>query len=364
MTKAYRIEKAFEVFEDMLWFFALTWRLEGRHKDADRLPKPEEFRNRLICRKDVADLIESVHDLLDNQRDQQAFDHLSHIILDVANWTWFSRRVFSLSSSLANMLLDTDLPDFLPRDTKLVAPVFAVALEGSIASSKFEHDFFVCCGDYRNENDEYGVLSFRSYLPCLDDYKRVSVDDKIRAKKLEKRGDKEKLQGIYQKTLNQFRNSEFVGFTVYCPPNKPYNDILLNDNSLVDIDGFKINIDDREILFKLGMGLNLYLQSSRGDDQEVRTKLSLPRQTRGRSILIGAELFDLSVSRACSRYSDPSSGGDNVEVRPHFRRGHWRRPKGFGHDPSALATEWVRPTWVRLDRIGKGEQPVGSLQKV
>lgn len=44
----------------------------------------------------------------------------------------------------------------------------------------------------------------------------------------------------------------------------------------------------------------------------------------------------------------------------HWRRGFWRRARGFGHDPEAPRTVWVRPTMVNRDKCPETGLPVGS----
>jgi hypothetical protein len=50
-----------------------------------------------------------------------------------------------------------------------------------------------------------------------------------------------------------------------------------------------------------------------------------------------------------------------IEISPHFRCGHWRRPPGFGHDPNHPKTVWVRPSIINADKLREGELPAGSM---
>jgi hypothetical protein len=50
--------------------------------------------------------------------------------------------------------------------------------------------------------------------------------------------------------------------------------------------------------------------------------------------------------------------------RAHWRRGHYRRPKGQGTDPSAKRSVWVRPTLVNAHRLPRGSVPGASASDV
>lgn len=57
-------------------------------------------------------------------------------------------------------------------------------------------------------------------------------------------------------------------------------------------------------------------------------------------------------------------GKGGYEVSTHHREGHWRRPPGKGHDPTADKTVWIRPTIVRRDRLQEGTLPKGTEKVV
>jgi hypothetical protein len=353
--KANRLEKALETYEDVLWFMRTLMRAQG--KDVSSIPVSTALRTALenghraddIC---MALIQRSSKKSLDDPND--VFKLLCDCATDFADWVHGSRRIFYVSKTLTDMLLETELPEFVPKDVKFVAPSFAIALESPVTTSKgIVHDFIMFSSSVRT-SEEYGaLLSLRSYFKEYDSYQRKSPAEKEKMQKAMMKNPHAR-EKYRQQFVRDYDKLGFKGFTILCDDDVPFNDILNEPHP---------EIEDREILFKIGMGLNLYLQSARKGDKEVRTRVEANPTERGKTIVHGAELFEVSVSEAFTRPSQHSEGHSGNEVRPHFRRGFWRRPKGFGQDPTALATEWVRPTWVRKDKIAEGVQPVGAFQK-
>ena len=354
-----RLEKALEAYEDSLWCLHQVWESEGR--DTSRLLPPMSLREKLSRGEPTNEVFDALLDSSAQEKDRNR-DGLIQLLLDtavdVADWAQTSRRIFSVSKSLTEMLMETDLPEFKAGEVKFVSPVFAVALEEPIVTSPGKiHDFLVFINLPMEEDDQAVMISIRSYTPSLDNYHRIS--DKERGKVEEMRyTSPRQFRRYLPKIIREFSKVGCIGFSYVCPEGFPYNSLLGAEGV-----GESVATEDREVLFKIAFGLNLYLQSARKGDQETRVVNRPKRSERGRSVMDGAELFELNVSSAFSR-SGPSEHEihSGFEVRPHFRRGHWRRPKGFGQDPDAPATEWVRPTWVHKDRIDQGIQPVGSLQ--
>jgi hypothetical protein len=83
-----------------------------------------------------------------------------------------------------------------------------------------------------------------------------------------------------------------------------------------------------------------------------------------RSITDGARICTVSSSYVLSQAEQAVIGRreqtGTYQVRPHFRRGHFRRRPGHGHDPAAPRVVWVRPTLVRADRLPPGGIPGGT----
>jgi len=348
--KIERLEKILQAYEDHYWAIKITAGEMGN-------VLPSAFFLRRALQKN--ERVDGLCSLLWKLSIQQSLDGINFwknaydVATDLADWVFGSRRAFRVSPSLANMLLETDLPDFLPTQVKFVAPAFVVVLDEPIkclAKFQTEHDFFVFASYQMEEGDR--AISIRSYSPGYDTYQGLTPLERARIKKPLQTGGR-----ISKKILSQLversRDTNYTGFDLFCPDDVPYNEIL-NDESE--------EAEARALLFRLCFGLNLYLQSARKGDSEKRHKVQSRSSDRGDSVVKRIELFELSVSEAFQRPAGSSNEATGREISPHFRRGFWRRRKGFGDDPEALKTEWVRPTWVRKDRIARGEQPIGSFQ--
>ncbi len=321
--------------------------------DLTKVPEPPALRQALLTRNLGASM-QLCSDLFDAG---PAYKFGYDCASDLADWCIHSKKVFSISASLGEMLLATDLPDFTAEGIKFVAQAFIVRLETPIKSSTGrEHDFILC-----SYCPNSGALSIRSYPKTYESYKPFDEATKTRVEK-----DQRNRNPGFQRFLDQFTHKTRSRFVV------GYTCILTSTTSIKDaiLQAAPPNEkDDWEIIFQLALGMNLYLQSAREKDREKFTELSdrNPVLADRKPIIHGAQLFELSVSTAFTRSGSEQSSNDEDQpgsVRPHFRRGYWRRPSGSGNDPTAFATIWVRPTWVRKDKIEKGEAPVGSLQSV
>jgi len=274
-------------------------------------------------------------------------------------WVFGSRRVYSASPSLVDMMLETNLPAFTFREMKFVADGFCIHLEEPKVWGGSSFDTILVGVDSNKGQLLFQALpcSYRDYRP-YDDHRRKQVE-----KHLYKQP--EKFDKDIRKRDRAAEQLSSIGFA-----------IETGDLSAHISEDFLRQIDDGQLqdyhieIFQLALGLNLYLQTARlPEDTEHVTRAHhpnvLPKGTR-KPFTGGTELFSLGTSTAFSRHC-PSKGSDHEAtgaVRPHFRRGFWRRPKGLGNDPTATATIWVRPTWVHQDKIAVGEKPVGSHQTV
>ncbi len=351
MKTADRLENILNEHEDALWLVRLGVKSNGG--DVSHVPEPHTLRKALVERNMAASM-QICSDLFDaGDQYKFAFDNAS----DLADWYFHSKRIFSISGALCEMLLATDLPDFSAEGMKWVSQAFVIRLEKPITSSAGrKHDFILCsyCPNTK-------ALSIRSYPKEYEDYEPFDEREKQRAEK-----DAQNRNPGFMKFLDKFTRkaqSRFVtGYTCFLFDTKSCRESIF-ESAPAD------ERDDWEMIFQLALGTNLYLQSAREHDGEKVTKIQHPvnsKPNKKRRITTGAELFELSTSTAFSSqsngtHSDQETGGG---VRPHFRRGYWRRPSGFGNDPTAFATIWVRPTWVRKDKIKEGENPIGSQQSV
>ncbi|MFA6475856.1 MAG: hypothetical protein WCV68_00420 [Candidatus Paceibacterota bacterium] len=359
------MEKALQAHEDSLWYLRQIWQTQG--KDSNCLPEPGALREALTNGDWTA--VNVILAMLwtyfkeELGKDTGLASILFYTAMDIADWVRNSRRVYSLSPSLAEMLLATDLPKFKARDVKFVSLVFAIKLEEPVTTPSGKvHDYIVFRYLPAGE-DGLTEIVMRSYSGEMDTYQRVSADKKKRIERLARNNP----AGFVQHSspcIGELNKATYTGLAFTCPV-----DIPLNEMMTAQVFGEDTPVEDREVLFRLCFGLNLYLQSSRKDDYEAkRTNRAWPNE-RGKPVTDQTDIFDLNVSTVFHRKSHSledeetcRSGG--YEMRPHLRNGHWRRPWGYGKDPDAPATVWIKPLWVRKDLIAKGVQPIGALRKV
>lgn len=126
---------------------------------------------------------------------------------------------------------------------------------------------------------------------------------------------------------------------------------------------FMLNVD------RLAIGLAMYLQTlpSRSPHQSEWRPTPRMSLVDGKAITDEAQICTVSCSHRLTREERVYLGIEGerqertaCELRAHFRRGHWRRPPGYGHLPEAPKIVWVRPTLVRRDRVAPGSLPGGS----
>ncbi len=273
---------------------------------------------------------------------------------DLAEWCTKSKRVFNISQSLAEMLIETELPDFPSNEVRFVNESFVIQIEEPIKMSNGRsHDFILCCYSSATHS-----LSIRSYPASYENYVALQQDQR---KVIEK--DARKKSRRFDRAVNRInKQSEdrfIVGYTCFVGHSHSLREAVF-DNAPED------EKEEWDFLFHLALGVNLYIQSTRTEDTEtVRIAPNCNKTRSGKtSFTAETQIFELSTSSVFSRKNQTSNSpeGPFGSIRPHFRRGYWRRPPGYGNDPEAFATIWVRPTMVHRDKVETGERPIGSIQ--
>ena len=323
--------------------------------DISCVPKPEDLRMALLNR-DTSSSIQICNALYD---EGQKLKFAYHCASDVSEWCTHSKRVYCISNGLCQMLMATDLPDFSAEGIKFISQSYVIQLEKPIMCTNGRaHDFFICVyvpGKH--------VLSIRSYPAEYEQYHPLS-EDKKRSVERDAQSKHPRFQEFVDKMNTQAGKRFVVGYSCY----------LLSGNTLQESILANAPADEREewkLMYQLVLGVNLYLQSARaeniGDSEVVSFVGQQTQKSKMREpITSEAQLFELATSSAFTQQSHAGSADNEPKgsVKPHFRRGFWRRPKGHGNDPNAHATIWVRPTWVRADKIDAGEHPRGSSQTI
>lgn len=349
-----------------------------------------EFRKWLLTRKpgEVFD-----HDRFSGKG--EAYDaigkllgHAADFPLYLTGWTVCSRRVYRLTSELQLLLNATSLQDVLWSDIHLPFDSFAIALENPIVDSKgkeFDTIMVLRFGDTRDAAATvflgfFVLCSDVEKLPPLSEAEKIYISRIVRKKKFER------LKSFLNKRDDETRK-HILDFL-------PGWEFLLKENRIADMlvtaslnelakkshgeskDWYEDERPVCESAMRIVLGLCMYLKSlpplpAVTPYRSDWTPIPHPRKDDPLAVTKGSEVCTVSSIYTISEEERmiltniqrvPGSQG-GWEVRAHFREGHWRRPKGKGHDPTAQKTVWVRPTIVRRDRLPEGGVP-GGTEKV
>ncbi len=346
-----RLENILAEYEDFTWLSRLVAQTQGQ--DISKLPRPETLRRALNAR-DFKTTMEVCHSLFDAG---DSYKSPFHVASDLADWCAHSQRVYHISAHLSELLRATRLPDFVLGSVKFVASAFVVSLEKAVTSASGRvHDFIICT----YSDDPVPSLTVRSYPQGYDAYQPLSSDKKRLVEKDAGKGHP-RFAEFCQKMIRQAESRFVVGYSVYS---------LGGQDSIIDMVSRSAPADEKddwELIYKLALGTNLYLQSARSGDVEKVSEVRIPKSDKRQPVPIvnGAKLFELAISSPSASYGHSDRNEQpSYSIGPHFREGYWRRPSGYGHDPEAEYTMWFRPTWVRKDKIAAGEKPIGSFRSV
>lgn len=352
--KTLLIENLLQFVEDTLWFARASMSVTVNMGDSEKFPRSLELREALSQNK-LPEAERIFTTLLNWTGTWQPLvgEYIANSVADITDWYFNSKRVFSLSTNLVDLLTQTQLPDFNPAETHFIANSFAVNLETPIVLGEHGrlYDFIVCTRD-----PVAHTLSIRAYPKALQTYKRLSNDEKIKITRDAKRGNErfvKRLERVMDESLDY---GAVQGYVINPNGEDGYR-------LIIERDAPKENREDFLKVLQIMLGINLYLQTQKSPlDSETKESLPMSQTERGPGISSGAEIFSFTTSYALHKRAENDHEGEtDKEIRPHFRKRFWRRPKGYGKDPHAKATEWVRPTWVRADRIEKGEIPLAAV---
>lgn len=351
------LEKILSEFEDFIWLGNLC---DSEKKRPAMFPESSDFRQALVSNNKNGAL-RFIEALAEVANKDCHFNYQRDAALDLYHWTFDSRRIFTVSSSLNEMLLNTNLPDFKANEITFSVPSFAIHLEEPIQFEDGRWYDFIILRTHCGQNEKLFALSIRAFEVTYRDYRPLTAAKK-KVVERDAHSRSPRFDKFMHKIVQQADNRKVIGYlaSVGSDPIPKAIRLAAPENEL----------EDWIRLYQLGIGLNLYLQTARlPEDTEHVTNFHypkvMPKDTR-EPFTNRTEIFSLGTSQAFSRHHPSKSDEDESvgSVRPHFRRGFWRRPKGFGNDPAAAATIWVRPTWVHQAKIDAGEQPVGSNQSV
>lgn len=281
--------------------------------------------------------------------DKPKLKFLSFFTYTFGLWMIVSKRSFSPSSELVNMLMHTDLPDFKIGEVKYVFEAFAIQLpEPIVEKDGTKHTLlFVVV-----EEDGFSVTSVDS--PTFDGFTPMPEKEFDKLVKRAKDGESFAADRLHENMHNWWGDND--------PIIKTFIFTASRDSTYEE--GLRGHGDDKYYngwanAYKLIVGLNLYLQTKRGDDIEKDIPYS-PTRDHDSSLFEDIKQLELAVRpRKVGSGKTELCAPTGRTVSPHSRIGHWRRYKSSDIQDGHWFG-WVRPCLI----LGSGSTFGGVIQKV
>lgn len=298
------------------------------------------------------------------------FTQSRKLAMHVAEWTRCSRRVYRVPKDLQLLLAATSLKDVDWSMIKWPFESFLISLEEPLVFRNKAIDAVLITTETIFGHQIVAIETIAQDLPTMES---VFVgDQRARISRAIQKGDEESLGYAKEKLASAVQHRM----------NAVGGDVWLTKKECFEPGGFaskfeEMNLDDEDndptskLVFRIVFGLLLYLQSRPIDElipKGWKPSVFERREGPSRVIRLASEVCVVksiySLTNTERESLSPILRGGYVEVAPHHREGHWRRPPGKGKDPNHLKTVWVRPTIVRRDKLADGGLPIGSTEIV
>jgi len=284
----------------------------------------------------------------------------------VASWTRSSRRIYHIPEDLQLLLTATTLDDVNWSMIRWPFESFLITFDLPLVLGGEEIDSILVCDEFSDKKWEGKIKIILAIPRKLKTQQEVFLGDQSeRILKAIERNDfayaSEKIHAIITNRLDNL-----------CP------EMLVIKSDAFSHDGIAAKFEKEEWedvgmqkVLRLVFGLLLYLQS-------LPSSVTAPKgwqpqkpevhRNHSNKITLAAEVCNVaSVYKLTEKEKEIFKVGlrsVSVEVSPHYREGHWRRPPGKGADPNHPKTVWVRPTIVRMDKLEDGGLPGGSKENL
>jgi len=296
----------------------------------------------------------------------------------LAEWTRSSRRVFHLTEELQALLLAMSLGEMRWTDILLPFDSFMITLERPILCGVEPFDAMLVVRIHHEDPGQAGI-HVKLISQSIQDVKALSDIDKRAWESTVRKGRstmdrRMSLRGSRDGTLSLEATIAWTlleNLLAAVPLSEGVDTEFRKQEARPEGPLSEQQIASTMNLgFQLLAGLCLYLVSlppGSPHRSEWRPGTS-PGKPDPRSITQTSRVCDLTSSFTLSSeerdayLGKPHAAGSEKSV--HFRRGHFRRARGSGHDPTAPKVVLVRPTLVRADRLVEGAIPGGSLTRV
>lgn len=299
---------------------------------------------------------------------------LAHIPPMLAAWTAYSRHVFHVSAELQHLLELTSVSRLRWKDVLWPYDAFAITLDQSIVADDgvvFD-SILVSRKVYVQEPKTHPFnLAFLVLPQALDRHPRIDWRQRSRFDRLASLGKIAELRTEVEAFHDQFvptRNSASridAGGIAYHAEDHIV-DIL--DTMRKEQAGEGL-IQSYDIALRVIVSLCAYLSTLPPQSGNLVEATEAPADPEIRGIVSGAHVCTVLSSYTLSTEErhllGPTEGMHQVRQRsPHWRRGHFRREPGQGHNPHAPRCVMVRPTLVRKDLLRPGMQVGGAQVEV
>lgn len=323
-------------------------------------------------------------------------DHLYDTLpLHLASWTISSRRVFQLSDELVACFTAADYSAYRWSDLLWPFDSFLIQFESPLRWRRDDDEEIEGLGMLISSI--YGVcreheLAHKDGFECLPFYRSAVRPNKesILGEKDRDRFEKDLRHKHWRKLSRRLVNFAENFFNI--PSAEMALASLFEGNADPMLSGlenltlppgwnpprcFEKNdpIENREKngMHKILAGLCLYLEALPAGMMEnypwhqpvtLKTRREVRKIiTDGEQICHVADLHTISPE-TITLFPDTLKKGPAYSVKPHWRRAHYRRKKGQGHNPDAPRDQYVGPAKIHADQLPEGTVVGGAISLV
>ncbi len=370
-----RIDQVLQTWEQEARFTGLSQTVVGQNLP-DKLTRKSgpvrnwrAFRKFLLRTRPETDFDKSrffYSDTLNEHMSPEDYDALA-----LFGWTQSSRKVFHLNREVSSIFRGTSLHTLSWSEVLWPFDSFAITLEEPLLiDDNFSCDCIVVCRLEFEDDGWFTLISAygppKASFQMIPEAKFRAIAKSIRKKRLSKAG------RTLLATIRRYKTRAPTRLHFGATDNTRVvesADWLSNRklSSGVDLDEKRLEaIRCSQGVFRIVASLCQYLASLQPKSRHATAVKSAKVETIDpKAITTGADItvvrnrFRLTQAEWDALEGKASASGG--EVAPHWRRAHWRRPRGKGNDPTAEKTVWVKPTLVRRDRLPEVGLPGGSI---
>ncbi len=318
---------------------------------------------------DVEKYVGPTHDIHPQNMEEFEFAQSRLMAMRVAEWTKSSRRVYRVPKDLQLLLAATSLEDVDWSMIKWPFDSLLISLEEPLVLRGKTIDAILIAKEIVYGHEVIAIETIATDLPTMESV--FIGDQRSRIEKAIQKGDKASLDYAKEKLASAVKNRMNGGGEIWLTKKACFEPGGLASR----FEGLDLGEADEtsasKVVFRIVFGLMLYLQSRpttelipKGWESSTFERQEGP----SRLIRLASEVCVVksiySLTSAEREALKPILRGGFVDVAPHHREGHWRRPPGKGDDPNHPKTVWVRPTIVRRDKLADGGLPLGSTEVV